>query len=113
MAGRGRVPPATDPTAPPAPAPIRTVNYRFSTDHGHTWSPAKQIEQGNAGFSFNRKWGLRADPNSNTLYAVWYGTPDPRATRPTADRDVANPDLAPGCHQGVMLPSALLSSSGC
>jgi hypothetical protein len=88
MAGRGRVPPATDPTAPPAAAPIRTVNYRFSTDHGHTWSPAKEIEQGNAGFAFNRKWGLRADPNSNTLYAVWYGTPDPRATRPTADREI-------------------------
>ena len=62
--------------------------YRSSSDHGQTWSDAKEIEQGNAGFSFNRKWGLRADPNSDNLYVVWYGTPDPRATRPQADRDI-------------------------
>ena len=88
MAGRGRVPPAADPTAPPAPAPLRTVQYRASSDHGATWTPAKEIEQGNAGFSFDRKWALRADPNSNNLYAIWYGNPDPRATRPAADRDI-------------------------
>ncbi|MDQ3897784.1 MAG: glycoside hydrolase [Actinomycetota bacterium] len=85
FAGRGRVPPGTDPSAPP---PIRNVLYRSSSDHGRTWTDAKEIDPGNAGFSFNRKWGLRADPNSDNLYAVWYGTPDPRATRPQADRDI-------------------------
>ena len=88
FAGRGRVPPATDPSAPAPPPPIRNVLYRSSADHGKTWTQAKEIEQGNAGFAFNRKWGLRADPGSDTLYVVWYGTPDPRATRPSADRDI-------------------------
>ncbi|MGH9280391.1 MAG: sialidase family protein [Acidimicrobiales bacterium] len=81
-AGRGR---AVDPNAPP---PIRNVLYRSSGDHGATWTEPKEIEQANAGFSFNRKWALKADPNSDNLYAVWYGTPDPRATRPAADRDI-------------------------
>ena len=88
FAGRGRVPPPADPAAPAPPPPIRNVLYRSSSDHGRTWSDAREIEQGNAGFAFNRKWGLRADPNRANLYAVWYGTPDPRATRPAADRDI-------------------------
>jgi hypothetical protein len=87
MAGRGRTDPA--PAGQPAPPPpIRTVNYRVSKDHGRTWSPPKQIEEGNAGFSFNRKWGIRADVRNDNLYVFWYGTPDPRATRPNADRDI-------------------------
>ena len=85
FAGRGRVPAGTDPSTP---APIRTVLYRYSTDHGKTWAPAKEIEQGNAGFSFDRKWGLKADPNNNNLYAIWYGNPNPRATKPPDDTEI-------------------------
>ena len=86
MAGRAFVAPGS--VSQGTPPPIRTVNYRFSTDHGKTWSEPRQIEEGNAGFAHNRKWGLRADPNSDTLYAVWYGHPNPRATLPEHDRDV-------------------------
>ena len=87
FAGRGRaVPPPEGQPAPPPP--IRTVLYRSSADHGQTWSEAKQIEEGNAAFSHNRKWGLKADPNSDNLYAVWYGHPNPRAALPADDRDV-------------------------
>jgi hypothetical protein len=85
FAGRGRVPAGTDPNAPP---PIRNVLYRSSADHGITWSAAKQIDEGNAGFSFDRKWGLKADPHSDDLYVTWYGNPNPRATRPQDDRDI-------------------------
>ncbi|MEA2843987.1 MAG: hypothetical protein QOJ69_1658, partial [Actinomycetota bacterium] len=88
FAGRGRVVPNADPAAPPPLPPIRTVLYRSSSDHGQTWSDSKQIEEGNAAFSHNRKWGLRADPNSDNLYAVWYGNPNPRAALPADDRDV-------------------------
>ncbi|MGI8806482.1 MAG: sialidase family protein [Acidimicrobiales bacterium] len=88
FAGRGRAVPPADPAAPPPPPPIRTVLYRSSADHGQTWTDAKQIEEGNAAFSHNRKWGLRADPNSDNLYAVWYGHPNPRAALPADDRDV-------------------------
>jgi hypothetical protein len=90
FAGRGRVAPLPPGTPPPDPAPlppIRTVLYRSSADHGQTWSEAKQIEEGNAGFGHNRKWGLKADPNSDNLYAVWYGHPNPRPAA-TDDRDV-------------------------
>ncbi|MDQ4090763.1 MAG: glycoside hydrolase [Actinomycetota bacterium] len=87
FAGRGRaVPPPEGQPAPPPP--IRTVLYRSSSDHGQTWTEAKQIEEGNAAFSHNRKWGLRADPSSDNLYAVWYGHPNPRAALPADDRDV-------------------------
>jgi len=90
FAGRGRVPPGPDgqPIAPAPPAPIRTVMYRSSSDHGQTWTDAKQIEEGNAGFAHNRKWALQADPNSDNLYALWYGNPNPRAVLPADDRDV-------------------------
>lgn len=88
FAGRGRVVPNTDPAAPPPAPPIRTVLYRSSADHGRTWSDPKQIEEGNAAFSHNRKWGLRADPNSDNLYAVWYGNPNPLAALPADDRDI-------------------------
>jgi hypothetical protein len=87
FAGRGRAEPA--PTGQPAPPPpIRTVLYRSSADHGQTWSDAKQIEEGNSAFSHNRKWALRADPDSDNLYAIWYGHPNPRAALPADDRDV-------------------------
>jgi len=87
-AGRGRTVPPADPAAPPPPAPIRTVLYRSSPDHGVTWTPPYEVDQGNAGFAFDRKWSLRADPNSDNLYAVWYGNPDPRPARPAEDRDI-------------------------
>jgi len=32
--------------------------------------------------------GAPGRPNSNNLYAVWYGNPNPRATRPQDDRDI-------------------------
>lgn len=87
FAGRGQaVPPPEGQPAPPPP--IRTVLYRSSSDHGQSWTDAKQIEEGNAGFSHNRKWGLKADPNSDNLYAVWYGHPNPRAALPADDRDI-------------------------
>jgi hypothetical protein len=83
--GRGRVPAGTDPATP---APIRTVLHRSSADHGGSWSDANEVDQGNAGFSFDRKWALRADPANNNLYVTWYGNPNPRATRPQDDRDI-------------------------
>jgi len=90
FAGRGRVPPGPDgqPIVPAPPPPIRTVLYRSSADHGRSWSTAKQIEENNAGFAHGRKWGLRADPSSDNLYAVWHGNPNPRAMLPADDRDI-------------------------
>lgn len=87
FAGRGRTEPAQPGQPAPTP-PIRTVLYRSSSDHGQTWSDPKQIDEGNARFSHNRKWALRADPNSDNLYAIWYGHPNPRAELPNDDRDV-------------------------
>jgi len=107
---RGFTAPAT--TVPPAPADpgtpsppttgvpaattttlaaIRPTNYRSSTDQGKTWTPIREIDQGNAGFSFARKQLLVADPNSPTLYFAWYGNRNPRAQRPPSgndDRDI-------------------------
>lgn len=68
--------------------PLRSAYHRVSTDGGTTWSEPQMVDQGNAGFSFSRKWGLEADPDSDTLYVVWYGHPDPRPTRPEDDRDI-------------------------
>lgn len=106
---RGFTPPTTvapppapsDPSTPSPPttsaattttlAPIRPTNHRSSSDQGKTWSPIKEIDQGNAGFSFGRKQKLAADPNSSMLYFVWYGNRNPRAQRPPAgndDRDI-------------------------
>lgn len=70
------------------PPPIRSVYYRRSADHGATWSDPVMIEEANAGFAFNRKWGLKADPNNDNLYAVWYGHPDPMADKSEDDVDI-------------------------
>jgi hypothetical protein len=63
---------------------VRPLTYRRSTDHGKTFSPEKEIDPGNAGFSFGRKALIVADPNSPNIYVSWYGSPNPRATRPAA-----------------------------
>jgi hypothetical protein len=84
-------PPTTSPATTTTLAPIRPTNYRSSSDQGKTWSPIREIDQGNAGFSFARKQILAADPNSSMLYFVWYGNRNPRAQRPPAgndDRDI-------------------------
>ncbi len=84
-------PPTTAPATTTTLAPIRPTNYRSSSDQGRTWSPIREIDQGNAGFNFARKQNLAADPSSSMLYFVWYGNPNPRAQRPPAgndDRDI-------------------------
>ncbi|MBW3547738.1 MAG: glycoside hydrolase [Actinobacteria bacterium] len=53
---------------------VRPVRYRRSTDHGESWSEPKIIEPGSAGFFFNRKHQLAADPDTGSLYFTWYGT---------------------------------------
>lgn len=74
------------PTPAPAgsPAPTRPLYYRRSTDHGKSWSDQQEVDPGNAGFSFGRKWVIAADPNSPTVYVSWYGNPKPSAMRPEA-----------------------------
>lgn len=67
---------------------IRPIFYTRSTDGGETWAEVVEIDEGNAGFSFNRKHELAADPDTGTLYAVWYGHEDPRAERPDDDSDI-------------------------
>lgn len=76
--------------ASPAPADplIRPLFYRRSSDHGKTWSPIKDIDPGNAGFSFGRKALIKSDPSSSMLYVSWYGNPNPRAKRPAAGAPV-------------------------
>jgi hypothetical protein len=87
-AGAGAPGPDGQPIVPAPLPPIRTVLYRSSADHGRSWTDAKQIEENNAGFGHGRKWGLRADPSSDNLYAVWHGNPNPRAMLPADDRDI-------------------------
>jgi hypothetical protein len=72
--------------APPAPAepPIRPLIYRRSTDGGRTWSPIREIDPGNATFSFMRKQMIAADLEMSRLYVTWYGNSNPRARRPPA-----------------------------
>lgn len=67
---------------------VRPTFYTRSTDGGETWAEVTEIDEGNAGFSFNRKHELAADPDAGTLYAVWYGHDDPRAERPDDDSDI-------------------------
>lgn len=67
---------------------VRPIFYTRSTDGGQTWADVVEIDEGNAGFSFNRKHELAADPDDGTLYAVWYGHEDSRAERPDDDSDV-------------------------
>ena len=80
-------PPTTSPATTTTLAPIRPTNHRSSSDQGRTWTPIREIDQGNAGFSFARKQNLAADPNSSMLYFVWYGNRNPRAQRPPAGND--------------------------
>lgn len=67
---------------------VRPIFYTRSTDGGETWAEVVEIDEGNAGFSFNRKHELAADPDTGALYAVWYGHEDPRAERPDDDSDI-------------------------
>ncbi|MDQ3898215.1 MAG: glycoside hydrolase [Actinomycetota bacterium] len=80
-------PPTTSPATTTTLAPIRPTNYRTSSDQGKTWTPIREIDQGNAGFNFARKQILAADPNSSMLYFAWYGNRNPRAQRPPAGND--------------------------
>lgn len=66
--------PRGEPQAPPVPRP---VYHRQSSDGGKTWSDPVEVDPG---VGAHRKWLLAADPNSNALYAVWYGNP----TKPEA-----------------------------
>jgi hypothetical protein len=80
-------PPTTSAATTTTLAPLRPTNHRSSTDQGKTWSPIREIDPGNAGFSFARKQILAADPDSSMLYFVWYGNRNPRALRPPAGND--------------------------
>ena len=62
---------------PPAPAgappgPVKPVRYSRSVDRGKTWSKATDIDPGAQ--STGRPPLLAADPNSASLYMVWYAT---------------------------------------
>lgn len=59
--------------SPPAsaPTPVRPIYYLHSTDHGQTWSRV-QLDPGNQAAA--RPPLIAADPQSSTLYVVWYGT---------------------------------------
>ncbi len=69
---------------------VRPLIYRRSTDGGRTWAPIKEIDPGNAGFSFGRKQMLAVDLESGALYATWYGNRNPRARRPPAGEPSTN-----------------------
>lgn len=59
------------PPAPPnTPGQPRPIQYVRSTDRGRTWSKGETIDPGNQ--SAPRPPRLAADPNSSTLYMVWY-----------------------------------------
>jgi hypothetical protein len=80
-------PPTTSAATTTTLAPLRPTHHRSSSDQGQNWSPIREIDPGNAGFSFARKQILAADPNSSMLYFVWYGNRNPRAARPPAGND--------------------------
>ncbi|MGH9279639.1 MAG: hypothetical protein ACRD12_16250 [Acidimicrobiales bacterium] len=69
-----------------APNPIRPIYYRQSTDHGKTWSPLKDIDPGNQ--RADRPPLLAADPNSNSLYMVWYASNQPENQKQGYDGDI-------------------------
>ncbi|MGH9277639.1 MAG: sialidase family protein, partial [Acidimicrobiales bacterium] len=83
--GAGFAPPAPA-GQPAAPAVVRPIFYRQSSDGGRTWSPPKVIDSGAAAFFHSRKQLLAADPKSGNLYAVWSGTAAVK-DRPTAADD--------------------------
>ena len=66
-------------------APPRPIVYRRSSDQGRTWSMPQEIDQGNVGFSFNRRQLIAVDPVSDAVYVTWAGNANPRARRPPAN----------------------------
>ena len=73
---------------PIAEQPVRPLLYRRSTDQGRTWSPPVEVDQGNAWIRAGRRWVLKADPNSSSLYVVWTGNPKTRVSYPEDDMDI-------------------------
>jgi hypothetical protein len=63
-------------------APPRPIVYRRSLDQGRTWSAVQEIDQGNVGFSFNRRHLIAVDPVTDAVYVTWGGNANPRARRP-------------------------------
>lgn len=61
---------AFPPAASNTPGPPRPIQYVRSSDRGRTWSKGEVIDPGNQ--STPRPPLLAADPNSSTLYMVWY-----------------------------------------
>jgi hypothetical protein len=66
-------------------APPRPIQYRRSIDQGRTWSALQDIDQGNVGFSFNRRHLIAVDQVSDAVYVTWAGNSNPRARRPPAN----------------------------
>jgi len=66
-------------------APPRPIVYRRSIDQGRTWSAIQDIDQGNVGFSFNRRQLIAVDQKSDAVYVTWAGNGNPRARRPPAN----------------------------
>ena len=75
-------------SAPEGEDAIRSAYHRVSTDQGATWSEPRLIDEGGVGTGFARKWGLKIDLTTDTLYAVWYGNEDPLAEAPGDERDI-------------------------
>lgn len=73
---------------PIAEQPVRPLLYRRSTDQGKTWSPPVEVDSGNAWIRAGRRWVLKADPNSSSLYVVWTGNPKTRVAYPEDDMDI-------------------------
>lgn len=72
----------------------RWLAYRRSTDQGETWSEPAELHRADpdppedARLRSNRKWQLEADPDSQRLYLVWYGTRDWTGTVEETSHDV-------------------------
>lgn len=68
--------------------------YRRSDDHGATWNEAAELISAasdlpeDARLRSNRKWQLEADPGSERLYLVWYGTREWSGTVEETSNDV-------------------------
>jgi len=66
---------AFPPTPAGTPAPVRSIQYSRSADRGKTWSKGTDIDPGAQ--APGRPPVLAADPNSASLYMLWYATADP------------------------------------